>query len=288
MTISSAFPPELKNPTKFSRVHEIYKNWKQNNPTKNPIIDFRRVVPGDVSQLEELHKELFPIIYDSQFYDGIATGLTHGWVAIWRLRDGPEQSFLDENELVIGFVTTSQDSKVIKDNDYKYVIKNIPEPFLSQELREKINDDSFEISPSPFGVSTYKYLAYVLTMGIVEEFRFLGLAKQLLSIVIGYYQKFCPEVNAVYLHVVDYNTSAISLYRKMKFEEVLHWNNFYKILDNFYGSYLYTYNFDRSGSVNIFDSLINTTSKPDFQRKKYTFFGYLNQFISGPRFFKKS
>ncbi|EAK89401.1 span like RimI family protein amino acetyltransferase [Cryptosporidium parvum Iowa II] len=280
-TISSAFPPELKNPAKCSRVHDVYQGWKHENPTKNPIIDFRRVIPEDVAQLEELHKELFPIVYDKQFYEGIASGITHGWVAVWRLRESLESSYFESDELIIGFVTTSQDCRIIKDNDYKHVIKSIPEPFLLQELREKIQDESFEISPSPFGVNVYKYLVYILTMGVVEEFRFLGIAKQLLNTVIGYYQKFSPTVNALFLHVVDYNSSAINLYRRLKFEEILHWNNFYKILDGFYGSYLFSYNYDRSDSTNLFDSYIDIGSNFQAdQRRKYGLFNYINKFIS--------
>ncbi|KAH8582112.1 span like family amino acetyltransferase [Cryptosporidium sp. chipmunk genotype I] len=280
-TISSAFPPELKNPARCSRVHDIYQNWKLENSTQNPIIDFRRVLPGDVTQLEELHKELFPIIYDRQFYEGIASGITHGWVAVWKLSESSKSSYFESDELIIGFVTTSQDCRIIKDNDYKHVIKSIPESFLLQELREKIQDESFEISPSPFGVSVYKYLVYILTMGVVEEFRFLGIAKQLLNIVIGYYQKFSPTVNALFLHVVDYNSSAINLYKRLKFEEILHWNNFYKILDGFYGSYLFSYNYDRSDSKNLFDCYIDVGSNfPADQRKKYGIFSYINRFIS--------
>ncbi|KAJ1613394.1 span like RimI family protein amino acetyltransferase [Cryptosporidium canis] len=280
-TISSAFPPELKNPDKCSRVHDIYQNWRQENPARNPIIDFRRVLPEDVTQLEELHRELFPIIYDRQFYDGIASGLTHGWVAVWKLRESLESSYYERDELVVGFVTTSQDCRIIKENDYKHVIKNIPEPFLLQELREKIQEESFEISPSPFGENVYKYLVYILTMGVVEEFRFLGIAKQLLNTVIGYYQKFYPSVNAIFLHVVDYNTCAINLYKRLKFEEILHWNNFYKIRDGFYGSYLFSYYYDRSNSRNIFDSFIDINSNnPVFQPKKHGIFDYINRFIS--------
>ncbi|OII73630.1 GCN5-related N-acetyltransferase family protein [Cryptosporidium ubiquitum] len=280
-TISSAFPPELKNPARCSRVHDIYQNWKQESPLKNPIIDFRRVIPEDVTQLEELHKELFPIIYDKQFYEGIASGITHGWVAVWRLRESSESSYFESDELIIGFVTTSQDCRIIKDNDYKHVIKSIPDQFLLQELREKIQDESFEISPFPFGANVYKYLVYVLTMGVIEEFRFLGIGKQLLNIVIGYYQKFHPTVNAIFLHVVDYNSSAINLYKRLKFEEILHWDNFYKILDGFYGSYLFSYYYDRSDSRNMFDSYINLGSNyPVNQGKKYGIFNYINRFIS--------
>lgn len=245
------------------------------------MIDFRRVLPGDVVQLEELHRELFPIIYDRQFYDGIASGVIHGWVAVWRLRESSESSYFESDELVVGFVTTSQDCKIIKDNDYKHVVKGIPEQFLLQELREKINDESFEACPSPFGEAVYKYLVYILTMGVVEEFRFLGIAKQLLNTVIGYYQKFDPSVNAAFLHVVDYNTSAINLYKRLGFQEILHWNNFYKILDGFYGSYLFSYYFDRSDSKNLFDCLIDVDpSQLVNQKKNHGIFNYLGRFIS--------
>ncbi|KAH7649977.1 GCN5-related N-acetyltransferase (GNAT) family [Cryptosporidium bovis] len=303
-TTSSAFPPEIGNPKKCSKIHEIYNEWKNSNPKKNPIIDFRKIVSTDTYQLSDLHKELFPISYDDQFYQGISSGLTQGWVAVWKF-DSLDSNFNDKitlnehngyfgsdvSELIIGFITTSQDSRIIKDNDYKHVIKSIPEGYLLDSLKRDIENDSFDISvSSQFGESIYNHLVYILTMGVVEEFRFLGIAKQLLNIVIGYYQKFHPQVNAIFLHVVEYNNNAINLYKKLNFVQTLYWNNFYKIYGGFYGAFLFTYFYDRSNSsnLNIFDNIIS--NYPLVQKKsKYSLVEYLSGFISNSsKYFKRN
>ncbi|KAH8740788.1 GCN5-related N-acetyltransferase (GNAT) family [Cryptosporidium ryanae] len=310
-TTSSAFPPEIGNPKKCSETHKIYSEWRNSNPNKNPIIDFRRIVSTDIQQLADLHRELFPINYDDQFYDGISSGLTQGWVAVWKF-----SNFVSEkneyysnvndyktateredfsgncaNELIIGFITTSQDSRIIKDNDYKHVLKNIPEAYLLESLKKEIENDSFDITiNSQLGENTYSHLVYILTMGVIEEFRFLGIAKQLLNIVIGYYEKFHPQVNAIFLHVVEYNKNAINLYKRLNFIQTLYWSNFYKIYGEFYGAFLFTYVYDRSNSSNsnIFDSIISNC--PNVQRKnKYSLVEYLNSFISNSsKYFRRN
>jgi len=70
-------------------------------------------------------------------------------------------------------------------------------------------------------------VVYILTLGVTDQYRHLGIASQLIQRVIAYAQhQLC---RAVYLHVIEYNLAALSLYRRNKFEELAVLRNFYFI-----------------------------------------------------------
>ena len=67
----------------------------------------------------------------------------------------------------------------------------------------------------------------ILTLGVTEQYRHLGVASQLIQKVIQYAQgRLC---RAVYLHVIDYNEAALNLYARNKFEVLATLRNFYHI-----------------------------------------------------------
>lgn len=59
--------------------------------------------------------------------------------------------------------------------------------------------------------------AYIMTIGIVDECRRLGLGSRLLNYTIEYLQNNYTNCEIIYLHVVDYNESAIRFYEKNGF-----------------------------------------------------------------------
>jgi ribosomal protein S18 acetylase RimI-like enzyme len=54
--------------------------------------------------------------------------------------------------------------------------------------------------------------AYIMTIGVVDECRRLGLGTQLLNKAIQVLKKYWSACEILYLHVVDYNESAIRFY----------------------------------------------------------------------------
>lgn len=70
-------------------------------------------------------------------------------------------------------------------------------------------------------------IIYILTLGVTEQYRHLGVASHLIQKVIQYAEsRLC---RAVYLHVIDYNEAALSLYAANKFEVLATLRNFYHI-----------------------------------------------------------
>ncbi|XVF30505.1 hypothetical protein REPUB_Repub16aG0063900 [Reevesia pubescens] len=83
-------------------------------------------------------------------------------------------------------------------------------------------------------------LVYILTLGVVDAYRNLGIATALIREVIKYATSI-PVCRAVYLHVISYNNPAIHLYQKMSFKCVQRLHGFYLINGQHYDSYLFVY-----------------------------------------------
>ncbi|KAE8691114.1 putative EXORDIUM like 2 [Hibiscus syriacus] len=83
-------------------------------------------------------------------------------------------------------------------------------------------------------------LVYILTLGIVDAYRNLGIATELIREVIKYASSI-PVCCAVYLHVISYNNPAIHFYTRMSFKCVRRLHGFYLIRGQHYDSYMFVY-----------------------------------------------
>ncbi|XP_026193128.1 uncharacterized protein LOC34617389 [Cyclospora cayetanensis] len=83
-------------------------------------------------------------------------------------------------------------------------------------------------------------LAYVLTLAVAAPFRRLGVAAALLHLAVAFFRSAYNPVAtaALYLHVVDYNTAALSFYMKNAFSNITYIPGYYAINGKSYGSYL--------------------------------------------------
>ncbi|CAA2981787.1 histone acetyltransferase MCC1 [Olea europaea subsp. europaea] len=173
-----------------------------------PVISYRPIQPSDLEVLENIHGELFPIRYESEFFRNAVNGRDIVcWGAVDRSRPHAQS-----NEL-IGFVT----ARVV--------------PAKESEVEDFISFDSSKPDQT---------LVYILTLGVVESHRNLGIASALIHKVIKYASSI-PTCSAVYLHVISYNNAAVHLYQKMSFQCVRWLHNFYLINEQHYDSYLFIY-----------------------------------------------
>ncbi|KAG9133915.1 hypothetical protein Leryth_004629 [Lithospermum erythrorhizon] len=173
-----------------------------------PIIDYRHIRPSDLEVLEKIHDELFPIRYESEFFHSVVNGRgIVSWGAVDRSQ--PES----QNDELIGFVT----ARIITAKE--------------SEIEDLIR---FESSQSD------ETLVYILTLGVVESYRNVGIASSLISEVIKYASSITTS-RAVYLHVISYNNPAIHLYKRMSFQCVRKLYSFYFINGQHYDAYLFIY-----------------------------------------------
>ncbi|XP_030463246.1 histone acetyltransferase MCC1-like isoform X2 [Syzygium oleosum] len=171
-------------------------------------ISYRPIRPSDLEILEKIHGDLFPIRYESEFFQDVAHG--HGivsWAAVDHSRDD------GKGDELIGFITV----RVVLATE--------------SEIVDLLKYDSAESELS---------LVYILTLGVVDSYRNLGIASSLIIEVIKYASSI-PNCRAVYLHVISYNFPAIHLYKKMSFKCIRRLPGFYLIDGQYYDSYLFVY-----------------------------------------------
>ncbi|KAL3133406.1 hypothetical protein ABBQ38_007274 [Trebouxia sp. C0009 RCD-2024] len=158
----------------------------------------RPIVPQDLPDLRSAHEALFPIDYESHFYECVIYNRDQifSWAAV--SRDPTLQ-----HERLIGFVT----ARTFRLYDCSIADRAC----MGLESRLLDQED----------------IIYILTLGVTEQFRHLGVASQLIQKVIQYAKgRLC---RSVYLHVIDYNEAALNLYAANKFEVLATLRNFYHI-----------------------------------------------------------
>ncbi|XP_075496135.1 histone acetyltransferase MCC1-like isoform X1 [Primulina tabacum] len=174
----------------------------------HPSISFRPIQPPDLSVLERIHGDLFPIRYESEFFHNVVNGRDIvSWGAVDQSQNNPQ------NDELIGFVT----ARVVLAKE--------------SEIEDLLSFDS---------PNSDQTLVYILTLGVLESYRNLGIASSLIHEVV----KFASNIStcrAVYLHVISYNIPAIHLYKKMSFQCLRRLYNFYYINGQHYDSYLFVY-----------------------------------------------
>lgn len=173
-----------------------------------PVISYRSIRPYDLEVLEKIHCDLFPIRYETEFFHNVVNGRDIvSWGAVDRNRPN------GQSDELIGFVT----ARIV--------------PTKESEVEELLRFDSS---------NSNRTLVYILTLGVIESYRNLGIASSLIREVIKYAANI-PTCQAVYLHVISYNNSAIHLYKKMSFQCVRRLHGFYYINGQHYDSYLFIY-----------------------------------------------
>lgn len=174
----------------------------------HPVIAYRPIQPSDLVVLEKIHGDLFPIRYESEFFQNVVNGCDIvSWGAVDRSRPN------EQSDELIGFVT----ARIVLAKD--------------SEIQDLLSFES---------VKTDQTLVYILTLGVVDSYRNLGVAGSLIREVTKYASNI-STCRAVYLHVISYNIPAIRLYKKMSFQCLRRLYNFYFINGQHYDSYLFVY-----------------------------------------------
>ncbi|KAM0898946.1 hypothetical protein ACQ4PT_021599 [Festuca glaucescens] len=169
-----------------------------------PTVEYRPIQLSDLRVLEQIHVDLFPVRYERDFFlDVVNSNGIISWGAV-------DTSRSDE---LVGFVTT----KIVSAQD--------------SEIEDLFSNNCLGKDPT---------LVYILTLGVVDRYRNLGIASSLVQEVIKYSTSII-NCRGVYLHVISYNQPAISFYEKMLFNLVRRLPMFYYIQGQHYDSLLFVY-----------------------------------------------
>ncbi len=145
-----------------------------------------------------MHSEWFPLDYPESFYERIYKNnvISIGCFVELTLNDNSKR------EIIIGTAMT----KVNMGNEE-----------LSEIYRAKdYNSGGLMSWFSSMFCRNYEG-AYIMTIGIVDECRRMGLGTKLLDYTIKVLREYWTRCEVIYLHVVDYNETAIRFYERNGF-----------------------------------------------------------------------
>lgn len=214
---------------------------------QQPILIYRSIQPSDKQRLKELHEEFFPVKYSDSFYDDIIQGKGVFGGKLFSIIVEEEKD--GGNKEIVAFVLAQMLAypSQCDDNDL------FPSSFFSSSFP---SSSTFSFSPltssssssSSSSSTTPKEVFYILTIGVITSHRQLGIASTLITRCISYASSFSSSSSssphscgAVYLHVIDYNTSAMALYKKCGFICLKRNKDFYLIDGRYYDADVYLF-----------------------------------------------
>eukprot|EP01017_Pseudomicrothorax_dubius_P046930 TRINITY_DN8346_c0_g1_i3.p1 TRINITY_DN8346_c0_g1~~TRINITY_DN8346_c0_g1_i3.p1 ORF type:complete len:251 (+),score=23.26 TRINITY_DN8346_c0_g1_i3:28-780(+) len=206
--ISDAFPPtDEKQRFLIARVHDDITEADIDNFSNEDIeIQYLSDI-NDLKEIRLLHKEWFPVDYHDNFYKSMSLGYTKTLIVLWKKRSLETKRILRTH--VIGCMTFEE-----RDFSPKYMNLSFLDWF-----------------------SSYRSV-YIMTLGVVKEFRKKGIATLLLRRLQE--EVSCkPNVRYIYLHVISYNTSAQAFYEKNNFLRLKMKKNHYNIDEKRYDAIIY-------------------------------------------------
>jgi histone acetyltransferase MCC1 len=206
VSTSSAFPDEYEPIELYADIHQdIASMIKPGFGVEN--LFFRTVAdPRELDDIRALHAEWFPVQYNDEFYDSLVSQTGDVVVVV---------ASLTPTSHIVGMVSIAIRRKESRFN---------PSGDLTGHLGLSPDEEN---------------TAYVLTLGVIDELRKMGIANKLLEKGLTQVTACDPGCRVVYLHVIEYNKPAFSLYRKLGFHEYDTYSNFYIIDSVGYGGTLF-------------------------------------------------
>lgn len=231
--LSEAFPPTSLNNQHF--VSNIHASLKDVNIEK---ADFENIIirkiknRKELDQIQLLHKEWFPINYTKEYFEAVYQEKTNGLVAEIKLKNNDKGNGNDK--VIVGCIL--------------YCFRNSKKKYMETNLCDFFKN--------------YRSI-YVMTIGVINEFRKHGIATKLLREMIQRHGNDF-KIKYVYLHVVEYNHSAHRFYENNKFSLLKVKRKHYTIEESKYDAFVYIY------------YLHNTKPPVGILSSIRTAFGYLN------------
>lgn len=250
--ISEAYPKnKLGELMKQPALAEIHKIIADNNISiEKDKISYEILSLSDYEELVYLHREWFPVKYSKDFFERILNTKNLPDLDILKEADKTnnnkqrkKRSMINENNDSSNYINTN--NQVISMGAYlnykskKYLIGCVTCEIYNHIYFENACFAEIEHKSEIKNFSNYIYnkqlnFAYIMTIGVVNEARRLGVSSQLLIEMKEYLGKHVYNCQGFYLHVIDYNNSAMNFYLKRGFVNQRTVYNYYNLDDQVY------------------------------------------------------
>ena len=218
---------ERVRPKAISPVHKLLKGVKL-DPNK---IYYKPLGPEHYEEVQNLHKEWFPVEYPKELFDNSLLHNEGGYIAQGAFY------FLEEEkkEIILGLIIT----------EWRAVNRSFVHMIDKNTLNEINKSITYEEEVQLYlSKRKYYFINYIASIGVIDECRKMNIGTNLINDVINYviYYPFCA---GVYLDVISdnfigkkfYEKRGLSCYGKMK--------DYYTIGDKKYDGEVYVKIFNR-------------------------------------------
>ena len=231
---SESFPLNEKNERqKMKPIAECHKLLKGVTIDPNRIV-YKPLTPENLEEVKKLHVEWFPVKYDEEIFNQSLLynqGRYFTVAAFYYIQTGENEY----KEIILGLIICQW---VYVD---EYFFK-----MTTEETAKKISDNlNYEEEVKfLFSCDKYYYCAYIMSLGVIDECRKMGIGSNMLRSIFNYaiYSDICV---GVYLHVISSNVSGKKFYEKNGFVKVNNLKDFYDIEGKKYESDVYIKIFTR-------------------------------------------
>lgn len=234
VSTSSAMPDSAPAVHLRARVHRHLSAEKLAQLDASSL-HFRSLVSRDLTEMMDLHSEWFPVVYQESFFQQSTNGEILTIAA----------TYSDAARPITGGSSCSgggcDDAQEV-DHILGMVTLGVNCEHHITDVMNVLGDSYVPFEDGTDAGSTHvktNSLAYILTLGVVDEYRRRGLAREMLTRSVDHIIQHMPETLALYLHVIPYNVAAVQLYESMGFLRVASFDSFYHIHGQSYGSFLY-------------------------------------------------
>ena len=215
---SESFPLNEKNERqKMKPIAECHKLLKGVTIDPSRIV-YKPLTPENIEQVKKLHVEWFPVKYDEEIFNQSLLynqGRYFTVAAFYYIQTGEKEY----KEIILGLIICQW---VYVD---EYFFK-----MTSEETAKTISDNlNYEEEVKLlFSQDKYYYCAYIMSLGVIDECRKMGIGSNMLRSIFNYaiYSDICV---GVYLHVISSNASGKKFYEKNGFVKVNNLKDFYDI-----------------------------------------------------------
>lgn len=220
---SDAWPEEIKQET-HSNVHELLASIKDSVTISD--ITFRPFEKQDLQELKNLHKEWFPIEYDNRYYETATTSPNSIALGAFYNKQGRRKRTLIVGAILARFEYDDSVSDTINHRGLCYKLARAFNCFRKSDI-----------------------ILYIMTFGVVDELRRLGIGSKLLKQCIETGREKIPNCKGVSLHVIEYNKSAIAFYKKQGYTQIGCNKEYYSIKGKRHAGYTFGMLFGNKNKV---------------------------------------
>ena len=212
---------ERVHPKAISPVHKLLKGKKLDQDK----IYYKPLGPEHYEEVQNLHKEWFPVEYPKEIFDRSLLYNQGGYIA-----QGAFYFLEEENkEVILGLIITEWRGV---DKNFAFMVnKNVID-----DIYKALNyEEEVQLYLSK---RKYYFINYIVSIGVIDECRKMNIGTNLLKYVFNYCIYF-PLCTGVYLHVISDNNIAKKFYEKLGMNNSGYLPHYYDIDGKKYASNVY-------------------------------------------------